>query len=85
MSVWLTGRCLCCKPTYCKEMNSCLSQANLIFKMLRLYRKSNLFYSGKFLLCSNFLLFSDIQNLKHMMCTGEKDVRCNEEENSVLW
>lgn len=55
------------------------------FKSDEIVLQSNLFYSGIFPLGSNILFFSGIQNLKHMACIKGKDVRCNEEENSVLW
>lgn len=36
------------------------------FRSAEIVLQSNLFYSGKFLLCSNNFFFSDIQNLKHV-------------------
>lgn len=36
------------------------------FKSDETILQSNLFYSGKFLLCSNIIFFSGIQNLKHV-------------------
>lgn len=38
----------------------------LNFKSAEIVLQSNLFYSGKFLLCSNNLFFSGFQNLKHV-------------------
>lgn len=84
--ICVTDRKLSCwKPIYCKDLSSSLLQEKFNFKSAEIVLQSNLFYSGKFLLCSNNLFFSGFQNLKHVTWIKGKDVRCNEEENSVLW